>query len=43
VQQGREDEGRELAQQAAQVFEELGARLDVEEAEALLQQEPQTR
>lgn len=36
VQQGKEKEGRELAQQAAQVFAELGARLDLEEAERLL-------
>ena len=35
VQQGKEDEGRELAQQAAQMFAELGARLDLEEAEEL--------
>jgi len=36
LQQGREVEGKELAQQSAQVFGELGARLDLEEAERLL-------
>ena len=36
VQQGRLEEGMELAQQAAQVFKELGARLDLDEAERLL-------
>jgi tetratricopeptide (TPR) repeat protein len=36
MQQGQEKEGRELARQAAQVFKELGARLDLEEAETLV-------
>jgi predicted ATPase/class 3 adenylate cyclase len=38
LQQGKESESRELAQKATQVFAELGARLDLEEAEKLLQQ-----
>jgi tetratricopeptide (TPR) repeat protein len=37
IQQGKRKEGRELAQQAVQVFEELGAQLDLEEAQQLLQ------
>jgi tetratricopeptide (TPR) repeat protein len=36
MEQGQEEEGRELARQAAQVFGELGAQLDLEEAERLL-------
>jgi predicted ATPase/class 3 adenylate cyclase len=35
MRQGRETEGKELAQQAAQTFTELGAQLDLEEAERL--------
>jgi len=35
IQQGREDEGRDLARQAARVFAALGAQLDLEEAERL--------
>jgi len=37
MQRGNEERGRELAQQAAQVFKELGARLDLEEADRLLE------
>jgi len=36
LQQDREVEGKELARQSVQVFRELGARLDLEEAERLL-------
>jgi predicted ATPase len=36
MEQGQEEEGRKLARQAARVFAELGARLDLEEAETLV-------
>ncbi len=41
TQQGAEEAGRELAQQAEQVFAQLGAQLDLKEARNLLSWEPE--